>query len=201
MKSGDARDEENVLGAFSLLFCSRKFTLNETLTTWPKFLLFNPGACHTHIKWFFTASWWEKSSAGVASDRFRVVLINAFFLVSHLYRPRPLAFCNLTFRCCKITPKACLVYWLANQYQKAIPTLPDHSLAVNLSTIGQWHKVNICKDSRIMPPPLTLAMRREKHDDRERYIEGKESDFDKDMTFHSLVGLNHWWLMDLITSA
>lgn len=48
------------------------------------------------------------------------------------------------------------------------------------------------------PSPATS---REKHDDMERNIEGKKSDFDKDMTFHSLVGLNHWWLMDLITSA
>lgn len=40
-----------------------------------------------------------------------------------------------------------------------------------------------------MPP--SLAVSREKHDDRKRYIEGKKSDFDKDMTFQSLVGLNH----------
>lgn len=122
-RSDEWRDERrNSRGIFAS-FCSRKFTLNKTLTTWPKFLLFNPGACHTHIKWFFTASWWQKLSAGVASDRFGVVLINGF-------PPRFASLSPPTTRlsqfqlseAAKSLVKALPVYWLINQYQKATPT-------------------------------------------------------------------------------
>lgn len=197
---------KRILGAFSLLFCSRKFTLNKSLTTWPKFLLFNPGACHTHIKWFFTASWWQKLSAGVASDRFGVVLINGFPISFRIFiAPDHSHFAFSTFRGCKITRESASRVLIDKSISKSDSnsTRADQRLAVNLSTIGHWHKVNICRDSRIMPTPHSVGQRAggATYDDSERKIEGKKSDFDKDMTFHSLVGPNHWWLMDLITSA
>lgn len=52
-------------------------------------------------------------------------------------------------------------------------TLAERWLAVNLSTIGQWHKVNICRDSRIMPTPPCLASRPSDERRQRANIEGK----------------------------
>lgn len=125
-KGKNPKGEENALRAS--LFTGSKFTLNKTLTTWPKFLLFNPRCfvSFTHTREMISSrARFVLGSLIVGSFRSFSWGAFLFLLINHPFPPRT----HSNFDFAAAGEIAVKFYWLINQYLKVISTFAFFSIS------------------------------------------------------------------------